>query len=519
MHPFTALQVVIGGLYGDLSDLTNRWWGQNFFPRGFPYILSLYLGATVLALAWIGARRGRIFAARLAALALAAMVVCLGRWAGLQPLVEALPVRPFRYPAKAFFTVHLAAALLVALGLDALERDEEGGAWRELAAASFGLGGLLVLGPRILAAMPDTAQRFQAAFFPPAMSWPLRLDRFRYVVDDAMRGGMVALAAGGVVLLRLARRLHPRVACLALTALVAADLLRTGAGLNPTVTASFFRPSEEMTREAEVLRGRGRTFTCDVHRSAAYWQARAARASNHEVWTFAVYMETLTPNLNTAVRVPTAFSEDLTSLVPLTAVPPADASCSDFGAIAERLRSGAVSDVISLDPVPDPRLRLRTVAAPPRIAPLQVGIYELAEPLPLRFVARTVRRFGQPPPAGALDEAGIAVVEGASREASGVSGRIVEASGGSDWVDLAVEADRPTVVAMRETWTRGWSATVNGAAAPVLRCNGRYRAVEVPAGRSRVVLRYRPPGLRAGLAVSLLSAAVLIAAGTWRRPA
>jgi hypothetical protein len=509
MHPFTALQVVIGGLYGDLSDLTNRWWGQNFFPRGFPYILSLYLGATVLALAWMGARRGRIFGARLAILGLVAMVVCLGRWAGLQPLVEALPVRPFRYPTKAFFTVHLAVALLAALGMDALERDEKRGGWRELAAAGLGLGGLLVFGPRIFAALTETAHRFQAAFFPPAMSWPLRADRFQYVVDDAMRGGLVALAAAAVALLRLRERLRPVVACHALTALVAADLLRTGAGLNPTVTPSFFHPSKEMTSEAAVLRGRGRTYTCDVHRSPAYWQARADRAANHEVWSFAVYMETLTPNLNTAERVKTAFSEDLTSLVPLSAAPPPDASCSDFAAIAERLKSAAVSDVISLDPVADPRLRLRTVAEPPRIAPLQVGIYELADALPLRFVARTVRRAGASTPG--QDDA--AVVEGASDEASGATGRIVseEASETSDRVDLTVEADRPTAVVMRETWTKGWAATVNGTPAAVLRGNGRHRAVEVPAGRSRVTLRYHPPGLRAGLAISALSTLALAA--------
>jgi hypothetical protein len=508
VHPFTLLQVVIGGLYGDLSDLTNRWWGQNFFPRGFPYILSLYLGGTVLALAWVGVRRGRSFAGRLAVLAVLAVVVCLGRWAGFQPLVEALPFRPVRYPVKAFFTVHIAIALLAALGLDALERTEERGVWRDLLAACLGLGALLVLGPRIFAALPDAAHRFQAAFFPPAMPWAFRLDRFRYVVDDAMRGGLVALAAAGVVLVRLAHRVRARVACQGLVALVAADLLRTGAGLNPTVTSSFFRPSEEMAREAAVLRSRGRTFTCDVHRSPAYWQARAERGTNHEVWTFAVLIETLTPNLNMADRVRTAFTEDLMSLIPVSAAPPPDASCSDFAAIAERLRSGGVSDVISLDRIADPRLRLRTVIAPARIAPLRVWIYELADPLPLRFVATTVRSLG---PALVEDDRGTAIVEGLTRETSGATGRILEISERNGGVEMTVEADRPTVVVQRENWRKGWSANVNGAAAPVLRSNGRYRAVEVPAGRSRVTLRYDAPGLRAGLAISALSTLALAA--------
>jgi hypothetical protein len=491
VHPFTLLQVVIGGLYGDLTDLTNRWWGQNFFPRGFPYILSLYLGATALALAWVGARRGGGFARRLSLLALAALVICLGRWAGLEPLVELLPARPFRYPTKAFFTVHLAAALLAVLGLDALVRGERA-AWRQLAAAAFVLGAIVVVGPRAFAALTGPAQRFQSAFFPPGTAWPQRLESFRFMVDDATRGGLIALVAGGVVLLHLAGRIRPAIACHALVGLLAADLLRTGAGLNPMVTASFFRLSEEMTREADVLRARGRTFTCDIQGSPAYWQARAARATNHEVWTFAVLMETLTPNLNTPQRVRTAFSEDLTSLVPAEAAPPIDTRCSDFGAIAERLREGAVSDVISLDPLTDPRLRRRRFVTPVRIAPLAVGIYELSDPLPLRSVAGSAR-------------------------SGGGQGRVLEVSESSDRVDLVVEADGPATLLMRETWMKGWSARVNGAPAPVSRAEGRYRSVEIPAGRSRVELRYDPPGLRAGLVISLLSVGALMAIGL-RRP-
>ena len=59
VHPFTLVQVVVGGLYGNLGNLANEWWGQNFFPRGFPYVLSLYLGASALALAAVGATSGR----------------------------------------------------------------------------------------------------------------------------------------------------------------------------------------------------------------------------------------------------------------------------------------------------------------------------------------------------------------------------------------------------------------------------------------------------------------------------
>jgi len=41
---------------------------------------------------------------------------------------------------------------------------------------------------------------------------------------------------------------------------------------------------------------------------------------------------------------------------------------------------------------------------------------------------------------------------------------------------------------------------------------GHHRAVWVPAGTSRVEMDYRPPGLRAGVALSALSLAVAAAA-------
>ena len=130
--------------------------------------------------------------------------------------------------------------------------------------------------------------------------------------------------------------------------------------------------------------------------------------------------------------------------------------------------------------------------APARIAPLEIGVYELSDPLLLRFVSGSAR-------------------------SSGAQGRLLEVTESSDRVDLMVEADGPATLVMRETWVKGWSARVNGAPAAISRADGRYRSVEIPAGRSRVELRYHPPGLRAGLVISLLSAGALVAIGL-RRP-
>src|SRR2546428_1182308 len=166
--PLTLLQVVIGDFYGDLSDVANRGWGETFFPRGFPYFLSLYLGAATLAVAAVGARCGRTLRLRLIVLVFIGVVVCLGRWGVIGPIVGALPLlRRFRFPTKAFFTVHLAVSLLAALGVDALASGRRP-AWRWLAAAGLAPGGPLTGGLRPPAPSPGFVRSFGPGFFPPA---------------------------------------------------------------------------------------------------------------------------------------------------------------------------------------------------------------------------------------------------------------------------------------------------------------------------------------------------------------
>jgi uncharacterized membrane protein YfhO len=72
-------------------------------------------------------------------------------------------------------------------------------------------------------------------------------------------------------------------------------------------------------------------------------------------------------------------------------------------------------------------------------------------------------------------------------------------------------------VVVRDAYAPGWSATVDGERTPILRADGRHRAVAVPAGASRVALSYRPPGLTAGLFVAAASALLLLPLGALSR--
>ncbi|MCZ7527336.1 MAG: YfhO family protein [Acidimicrobiia bacterium] len=84
---------------------------------------------------------------------------------------------------------------------------------------------------------------------------------------------------------------------------------------------------------------------------------------------------------------------------------------------------------------------------------------------------------------------------------------------------FTVESDEPGWLLMADTWAPGWSARVNGEPAPVLRADYVLRAVEIPAGASEVVLRYRPPGFVTGLwisTVTVLTVAVALVTSWWR---
>ena len=478
VHPFTLVQVFVGGLYGNLSNLAGEWWGQNFFPRGFPYVLSLYLGAVALAVAAVGARSGHPLARRLVVLLVLGVVVSVGRWAGLGPVVDAMPaLRLVRFPVKAFYTAHFAVALLTALGLSALAAAAPR-AWRRLAVAAGAASVLLLLTPLLPRLLPAATSAFAVRFLPPGTATEAQAALLAKALGDAAVGGAVALAAAGIATLALRRTLAAPLATGMVVALLAADLLRTGAGLNPMVTTAFFKPSHDLDGRLASFR-EGRVFSCSVEESPRYLAARLDRRTEHEAWSFALLLETLTPAFNVPLGVPTAFSPDLTMLVPQDRVPsPAEASCRDLDSVLPRLRAAAVRFVLSVDPLAHPELEPDGVLAPERIAPLAVQVYRLRDPRP------RAEAFG---PA-----------------------RVVETIFGANRVVLVVESDGPAEVALRDGWAPGWTARVDGRPAPI-RARGKNRAVPVPPGRSRVVMTYRPPGL----ASTLLLSGLALAATAW----
>jgi hypothetical protein len=478
IHPLTLPQVLVGNWHGDLSRLTDLWWGTNFFPRGFPYVLSLYLGATALALAVAGASGRHPLRRRVALLGAVALIVALGRWVGLQPLVDALgPLRKVRFPTKAFFSVELAVALLAAFGADAIATGCRRAAGRFAASAAFlgaTLTGLLLV-PRLF---PQTTAWFLRGFLQPGASLPYQASVGGLIRLDAAEGGALALVAAGLALFVRSGRVRPLAGALLITGILCADLLRTGAALNPMVTQAFWDPSPEVAALVPQLAA-GRVFTCEIQDSADYWRARQQRPHDHELWTLAAYVETLTPEANLRFALRSALSEDMTSLVPLAVTPAEGSSCGRLDGLLPALRAAGVAHVVSVDALAHPDLRLAATVAPARIAPLTIHVYELGgaaarvEAIPQGAAAVAVTR----------DEPGL--------------------------LELTADAPAPARVVVREGVPAGWTATLDGTPTDLTaEASGRHLVITVPAGRTRIALRHSPPGLRTAC---LLSAAALVA--------
>jgi hypothetical protein len=73
-----------------------------------------------------------------------------------------------------------------------------------------------------------------------------------------------------------------------------------------------------------------------------------------------------------------------------------------------------------------------------------------------------------------------------------------------------VAPERPALLVVTDAWYPGWRAWVDGVESPVHRVNGLFRGVAVPAGARRVEMRFEPWTFRAGAALSVAAAVVML---------
>jgi hypothetical protein len=516
VHPAVFLQALLPGLFGLPSAPAEAWWGGRFFSKGLPYFLSLYLGPLVLALAAVGAvalpRRVRLVLLALAALGL---WYALGDRGGLAPLVARLPLAgSFRFPSKALLLPHLAVAMAAGFAVDRLRF---GRAWGWLAAAgglaaaaAVGLAVLLAAAPPGLVGWTGVAPSY----------WPTVVEVTRHEAGVVL---LLTLAAGVVAWAVRRGILRPGWAVALVTALAVADLARAGAGLNRQENPSFFDPLPEIAAlRLDDLDG-GRVFSYGLDHSPAFREVLGRGGPALTLTGLYLHRQILGPYDNVIDRVEAAEANDLTGLAPREReLSPAAYEPGRVSQLLPWFRNAGVARVLSLDPLSHPELvPLTTVpvggtaihvyglntwpraSLACRATPVASPEEALALPYrkgfdPWREVA-LVREGGEGPD----DALPATCTKGRARLASWTAGE----------ERYEVEANASAYLVVRASHARGWRGFVDGVPQPVLRANGKHRAVAVNAGRHEVVLRYEAPGLLPGVAVSLLG--LLAAAVLW----
>lgn len=470
LHPVELLGLVAPhiGADGPVLRLAGHAPDRSWVP-------GLYAGAAAVVLALLAAPAAwRVPRWRpLLLLGLGCLLYAFGRFGPLYPLLwEVAPfVRAVRYPAKLVVPFVLVLALLAGVGVDRVRR---GGAPARTAA--WALGGLAAcLAAAALVAAPGQA------------------GRLAHGAVAAFVGAAVArrAAAGGA-------RTGPLLA-----ALVTFDVALAAHAAMPFAPRAVYEQTPALVAPVRQVEREERAPA----RVAALRSAFDARIDApglglpEEALLQLGWREALLPNAGAPYRLRSAvnFSSFTSRRVHL--LDQAFAAQDTETLVRARLlgarlavAAGDSRDAAGMAPVASagPWVLGRVPGAPPWCA-LHTALARV-ETTP-DAVAEVTRPDHDPRARCVVEDPGgaTAVIDGEA-----APGRATLVREEAERLELEVEGPAPALLVVREAIATGWSASVDGAPAPLLAADVLFRGVPVPAGRHRVVLAYEAPGRAAG---------------------
>jgi hypothetical protein len=497
LHPYRLAELIAPGCMGPdpyQEYPAGKWVGE---PRidGLPLLYSVYLGGGVLALALLALGRGRRTAWALAGLAVLGLSLALGRHTPVHQIVRTLvpPLAYMRFPEKYLILPVGWVALLAGLGATRL-LDRGPQPWRRV----LMLGAL----PLLFAALA-----------------PIILPTERWAVVARTAGLSGAAAVAAILAAQALAGRRSRAAAGILVISVAADLAAAGwplQGFGPRA------PALEVPLAARVIRSDygdqrdpPRVFREERAEAMVRRFVPAVTHSGRQQRS----TQTLIANTVTVFGIATVPGYDAAIPTDL------DRLAVGKGQGVDRLRLAGVSYAVL------------GVGEPGRPGPPISGLTALAEPLPGTLLFRVEGALPRVFLAGRGDvaddrqserrlfdpeivagEIALLAPDGIAASMGSVAGRAgvcqLERFENTD-LQARCQAERAAVAVFVEAMAPGWSAEVDGRPAPLLRANLLMRAVTLTPGAHTIRLRYAPPGLPAGAAVSLTSLLLLLALALW----
>lgn len=459
--------------------------------------LSGYVGMAAFVLASIGAtvfRRDR----RIGAFGTLAFVALLASMGGSTPLGRVIYHLPlygqFRSWARFVVVVDLVVAILAGYGVAALRRSPFQVPW----AAAVVPAALVVAGALVVTRLPHV-KSYVAAGGP---AWQALV----------LPAGAAVLAFG---LVALARK-QPGVAAVACCVLLALDAVGSfgiSSGWRSAVVVPIDAASEAMDRGAPPNWGP------ITDRPGGLDRFVLASPEIKSVGDF--------PQINAAAQVrsangfdplaPQGYTEGTGDQQYFGGILQPEAFWRNGSDLLDLLRiTTVVTQADSTDQPP-----VSALGPPTKVAGGLLLRYEHSPTLPDAWVVGATRRASRAQILDAIagksafDPSTAALLESScarcpSPAEPGLAGTATRRSGDSS-IAVSVNAARPGLLVVSEASFPGWHVTVDGHSAAAVQADGLLLAVPVPKGHSEVHFHYRPPGMRLGGVVSMLSAGGLLA--------
>ena len=448
-----------------------------------PFLESILFGAPALLLALCAGRRGLY--------PLLAALVLLGAATGdalpLHALLSLLPGwRVFRFAEKLLLPACALLAVAAALGAERTLRERQPGRLLQHAIVLSGALGVALLAVR-LGRDPLLASLQQAG----RTHSPALAARFLGALDAGLLQALLLSAAMGLVALFAVRRERPDLACAGAALLCAAGALASPA-LRTVPVDLFHRPS---TTGALVrsLAGEGARVWVDASGPLLVPGDEALPAQEARLLGA---REALWPQLQAL--------DGLEGLAPYFSAPDARFIRALQGAREAVFRLlGVRAEIFARD------------AGGPAGLPASDSGYRvlLRTPLPRAFLVHRARVAQEETALAAADLEQEALVD-SPLQLDGAGHGTARRAGDT----IEVETSGPALLLAGDRFDPGWRATVDGQPAGVIAADFVALGVPVPAGRHQVSLRFRPRGLREGVAVALAAAALLLLAAWRARP-
>ena len=481
------------------SDLYEAYSGNPYTPG--PWVLSEYVGATTVALAFLaaaGTRQARLLVAGAAV----ALWMSLGPYAGFGQLARKVPILGgFRYWEKTAFWAALFLAMAAAAGLERIWEPRH--ARRSAVVLAAGCA-LYLAGAGATALAPAAVARL----FAPGGNVEQAAVLVGNLREGLLHAGLLTgvLAALGAL---IGRGRLPRAAPLLSAAVLVADLAAANSRAYVLARESLVAPRSRFSEYLSASTGLERVVTpfpllTEREASSAFYEEAWARGPRglQSGWNVAVHIGNFEP---------------YTGMIPARQM-----RYRRRAGLGKQLPGVGMWSVAHVVVPGDPARAARMNLPPPyrvEAADPGAGTFLVAVPhRPRAYIAADLREVDRRHAMEfALDDSSarsdVTVIEGPIPIGyAQPRGEAYLTRDEPERVEVAARSDRPALLVLNDIYCAGWTATVDGSPVAILPANYLARGVWIAAGTHTVAFTYSTPGLRAGWITLALS---LLAIATW----